>query len=150
MNILRRGRLEVAPGEDIMRFTSSMEADKRIFDSDIQVDKAHVVMLKEQGIINEGDCSAILSGLEKIQKEGISALDTSYEDVHIALEARLIEMVGEDTGGRMHSFFTNCPRATRRLQGLMPSRAWQPNLMGRSGLAALEEVYIICLFLITN
>ncbi|MGB8216846.1 MAG: argininosuccinate lyase [Candidatus Methanoperedens sp.] len=101
MNILRRGRLQVKQDEDIMRFTSSMEADKRIFDADIEVDKAHVVMLKEQGIIKES--STILSGLEKIQKEGISALDTSYEDVHIALEARLIELIGEDTGGRMHS-----------------------------------------------
>ena len=103
MNILRRGRLQVAPDQDIMCFTSSMEADKRIFNADIEVDRAHVVMLEEQGIIKESDCRAILSGLEKIQKEGISALDTSYEDVHIALEARLIEMVGEDTGGRMHS-----------------------------------------------
>ncbi len=103
MNILRRGRLQVKQDEDIMRFTSSMEADKRIFDADIEVDKAHVVMLKEQGIIKKSECSDILSGLGKIQKEGISALDASYEDVHIALEARLIELVGEDTGGRMHS-----------------------------------------------
>ncbi len=103
MNILRRGRLSTEQDEDITRFTSSMEADKRIFDADIEVDKAHVVMLKEQDIIENGECSAILSGLDKIQREGISALDTSYEDVHIALEARLIELVGEDTGGRMHS-----------------------------------------------
>jgi len=80
-----------------------MEADKRIFDADIEVDKAHVVMLKEQGIIKESECFAILAGLDKIKKEGISALDTSYEDVHIALEARLIELAGEETGGRMHS-----------------------------------------------
>lgn len=103
MDILRRGRLRVKQDEDITRFTSSMEADKRIFDADIEVDKAHVVMLKEQGIIKDSECSTILSGLDKIQKEGISALDTSYEDVHIALEARLIELIGEDTGGRMHS-----------------------------------------------
>ena len=103
MNILRRGRLQVEQDEDIMRFTSSMEADKRIFDADVEVDRAHVVMLEEQGIINKSDCSAILCGLEKIKNDGIRALDTSYEDVHIALEARLIEMVGEDTGGRMHS-----------------------------------------------
>jgi len=127
MNILRRGRLEVAPGEDIMRFTSSMEADKRIFDADVEVDKAHVVMLKEQGIIKDSVCSSILCGLEKIQKDGISALDTSYEDVHIALEARLIEMVGEDIGGRMHSGrsrndeVATCIRLTLRMEllGLM-------------------------------
>ncbi|MFZ2410062.1 MAG: argininosuccinate lyase, partial [Candidatus Methanoperedens sp.] len=103
MEILRRGRLSVKPGDDVMKFTSSMEADTRIFDADIEVDRAHVVMLREQGIIKKSECSAILSGLGRIQKEGISALDTSYEDVHIALEARLIELVGEDTGGRMHS-----------------------------------------------
>ncbi|VVB88777.1 Fumarate hydratase class II [uncultured archaeon] len=103
MNILRRGRLTIEPDEDVMRFTSSMEADKRIFDADIEVDKAHVVMLKEQSIIAEEDCSAILRGLDIIQKEGITALDASYEDVHIALEAKLIGIAGEDTGGRMHS-----------------------------------------------
>jgi argininosuccinate lyase len=103
MDILRRGRLSVELDKDITNFTSSMEADRRIFDADIEVDKAHVIMLREQDIIKADDCSAILSGLDKIKKEGISALDTSYEDVHIALEARLIELVGEDTGGRMHS-----------------------------------------------
>ncbi len=103
MDILRRARLSVEQDEDIIRFTSSMEADKRIFDADIEVDKAHVVMLREQGIINAQDCSAILSGLDKIKKDGVSALDTSYEDVHIAIEAKLIELAGEDTGGRMHS-----------------------------------------------
>jgi argininosuccinate lyase len=103
MNILRRGRLSAEPDEDIKRFTSSMEADRRLFDADIEVDRAHVVMLREQDIISVRDCAAILSGLEKIKVDGIYALDASYEDVHIALEARLIEMVGEDTGGRMHS-----------------------------------------------
>ncbi len=103
MNILRRGRFSAETSEDIISFTSSMDADKRIFDADIWVDRAHVIMLKEQGIISAVDCSAILSGLDKIQKDGISALDNKYEDVHIALEARLIEIVGEDTGGRMHS-----------------------------------------------
>ncbi|MCZ7356313.1 MAG: argininosuccinate lyase [Candidatus Methanoperedens sp.] len=103
MDILRRGRLTIEPDKDAMLYTSSMEADKRIFDSDIEVDKSHVIMLNEQGIITDGVCSIILTALDKIRKEGISALDTTYEDVHIALEARLIELVGEDTGGRMHS-----------------------------------------------
>lgn len=103
MNILRRGRLSAEPDEDITQFTSSMEADISLFEADIEVDRAHVVMLREQDIISAGDCTAILSGLETIKKDGISALDASYEDVHIALEAQLIEMVGEETGGRMHS-----------------------------------------------
>jgi len=67
------------------------------------VDLAHTVMLREQGIIKEEDCSKILSGLLKIREEGMEKLDFSYEDIHISLESRLIDMVGEDVGGRMHS-----------------------------------------------
>lgn len=102
-NILRRGRLEVAQDEEILRYTSSMEADRWIFDADIAVDLAHTVMLKEQGIINSEDCNRILNGLLKIREEGMEKLDFNYEDIHISLESRLIDMVGEDVGGRMHS-----------------------------------------------
>ena len=102
-NILRRGRLEAAQNEEILRYTSSMEADRWIFDADIAVDLAHTVMLREQDIINKEDCSKILSGLLRIREEGMEKLDFSYEDIHISLESRLIDMVGEDVGGRMHS-----------------------------------------------
>ncbi len=102
-DILRRGRLSSTPDEDMINFTSSMSADKWIFEADILVDMAHTVMLHEQGIIKEDYCSAILRGLLKIREDGIEALDHSYEDIHISLESRLIDMVGEDIGGRMHS-----------------------------------------------
>ncbi|WP_406661358.1 argininosuccinate lyase [Methanolobus sp. ZRKC3] len=102
-DILRRGRLSSTPDKDIMDFTSSMAADKWIFEADVLVDMAHTIMLKEQGIIREDDCSAILQGLFKIREDGIEALDHSYEDIHISLESRLIDIVGEDIGGRMHS-----------------------------------------------
>jgi argininosuccinate lyase len=102
-NILRRGRLETAQEEEILRYTSSMEADRWIFDADITVDLAHTVMLREQGILSEEDCSKILNGLLKIKEEGMEKLDFSYEDIHISLESRLIDLVGEDVGGRMHS-----------------------------------------------
>ncbi|WP_367343690.1 argininosuccinate lyase [Methanomethylovorans sp.] len=102
-NILRRGRLVSTPDEDIMKFTSSMRSDKWIFDADIMVDFAHTIMLKEQRIIKEEDCSSILRGLLCIREEGIEQLDHTYEDIHISLESRLIDMVGEDVGGRMHS-----------------------------------------------
>jgi argininosuccinate lyase len=60
-------------------------------------------MLKEQGIIKADDCSKILKGLLAVKEDGIEKLDHSYEDIHISLESRLIDMVGEETGGRMHS-----------------------------------------------
>ena len=102
-NILRRGRLEATQDDEILRYTSSMEADKWIFEADILVDLAHTVMLREQGIINEEDCSKILSGLLKIRDKGMKKLDFTYEDIHISLESTLIDIVGEDVGGRMHS-----------------------------------------------
>ncbi|NYT19310.1 MAG: argininosuccinate lyase, partial [Methanosarcinales archaeon] len=102
-DILRRGRLASVPDEEIIEFTSSMSADKWIFNSDVLVDLAHTVMLKERNVIRAEDCQKILEGLLKIREEGIEKLDHTYEDIHISLESRLIDMVGEDVGGRMHS-----------------------------------------------
>ncbi len=102
-DILRRGRLSSTPDEKIHKFTSSMIDDAWIFDADILVDMAHTIMLYEQKIIKREDCVSILRSLLKIRDEGIEKLDWSYEDIHISLESRLIDMVGEDIGGRMHS-----------------------------------------------
>ncbi len=102
-DILRRGRLSAGPDEEMRIYTSSMEADKWIFEADIFVDLAHTLMLKEQGIISEDDCRAILKGLVQIRNEGMEKLDFSYEDIHISLESRLIDIIGEGKGGRMHS-----------------------------------------------
>ena len=102
VDILRRGRLSVHDDE-MIKYTSSMDADKYIFDADILVDLAHTIMLKEQGIIKEDICKDILKGLIAIQSQGIEILDATQEDIHISLESKLIEMVGEDIGGRMHS-----------------------------------------------
>ncbi|MBN1134548.1 MAG: argininosuccinate lyase [Methanosarcinaceae archaeon] len=102
-DILRRGRLAEAADKEVTMFTSSMDTDKWIFEADIAVDLAHTVMLKEQGIIKSNDCSDILEGLLAIKEMGIENLDHTYEDIHISLESKLIDLVGENVGGRMHS-----------------------------------------------
>jgi len=102
-DILRRGRLSDVPDEKILNFSSSMNDDKWIFNADILVDFAHTVMLFEQDIISRKECKLILGGLQKIKNEGIVGLDWNYEDIHISLESKLIDLVGEDVGGRMHS-----------------------------------------------
>lgn len=102
-NILRRGRLSSDPDEEMKNYTSSIEADKWIFEADVFVDLAHTLMLEKQGIIQKDDCKSILRGLLQIRKEGMEKLCLDYEDIHIALEARLIELTHEETGGRMHS-----------------------------------------------
>ncbi|MCG7848685.1 MAG: argininosuccinate lyase [ANME-2 cluster archaeon] len=101
-NILRRGRLN-RDDPNVLSYLSSMDTDRHIFTADLLVDTAHVIMLAETGTISRDDCTRILNGLESIKEEGYDKLDTSYEDIHISIEAKLIEIVGEETGGRMHS-----------------------------------------------
>jgi argininosuccinate lyase len=100
-NILRRGRL-IDMDERAVRFTSSMLVDKWLFEYDIMVDKVHVAMLKKQGIISDEAASSILKGLEIIREKGYDSLNKDAEDVHIAIESALIDMIGEEYGGMLH------------------------------------------------
>jgi argininosuccinate lyase len=103
VDILRRGRL-AAKAKEVNDFTSSVQADRWIFPADLQVDRAHTVMLAKQGIIAKADAAAILKALAAIEKEGVEAVDIlAFEDVHMAIESKLIKAVGENAGGRMHS-----------------------------------------------
>lgn len=102
-NILRRGRLESSEDTEVLDYVSSMDADRWIFEADLTVDKAHVIMLSETGIITRDERTLLLSALDEIEQEGYEQLDLSYEDIHMSIEAEVIEKVGEDTGGRMHS-----------------------------------------------
>jgi argininosuccinate lyase len=103
-DILRRGRLSASKSEEINAFTSSIQADRWIFPSDVMVDKAHTAMLAKQGVIDKKDTAAILKALGGIEAAGADGVRIEeFEDVHMAIESRLIKMVGEDVGGRMHS-----------------------------------------------
>ncbi|MDM7911611.1 MAG: argininosuccinate lyase, partial [Methanotrichaceae archaeon] len=95
--LLRDGRLGGA-SEDVLRYTASREADKRIFEADLLVDKAHLVMLREQGLIQSEICSKIIEALDDLKESDLGA----GEDVHEAIEAYVISRVGPE-GGRMHT-----------------------------------------------
>ena len=102
-DILRRGRL-ATKAQDVNEFTSSVAADRWIFGADIAVDRAHTVMLARQGIVSRADAAAILRALDAIERVGVDAVDIpAFEDVHMAIESRLVQAVGESIGGRMHS-----------------------------------------------
>jgi argininosuccinate lyase len=96
--VVRRDRFSGGPARE---FLSSLAADERIFAADLAVDRAHVVMLAEQGIVGDEDASAILRALDDIEKAGHSGLPDG-EDVHEAIETAVIERVGPE-GGRMHT-----------------------------------------------
>jgi argininosuccinate lyase len=97
-DVVRRDRFAGGPARGFM---SSLAADRRIFAADIAVDRAHVVMLAEQDIIDDEDAGAILGALDEIEAAGHDALPGG-EDVHAAIETAVIERVGPE-GGRMHT-----------------------------------------------
>jgi len=104
-NILRRGRFSKTPEEKVMKYTTSLDYDKEIFESDILCSIAHTKMLIERGIIPEEEGKKIIEELKKILEEGIEALDLdpSLEDIHMVIERELIGRLGEDVAGKMHT-----------------------------------------------
>lgn len=95
--LLRGERLGEISGE-VLEFISSREADRWIFEADLLVDRAHLVMLKERGLISPEEFSEIVAGLDGIEEESLG----EGEDVHEAIEAELIARIGA-VGGRMHT-----------------------------------------------
>jgi argininosuccinate lyase len=65
---------------------------------------AHLVMLARQGIVTPAQAKAIAGGLLQLDRDGVAAItpDASREDAYFNVEARLIELVGADAGGRLH------------------------------------------------
>ncbi|MDI6888255.1 MAG: argininosuccinate lyase [Methanocellales archaeon] len=102
MNDILRSRLTSGMDKDVAEFISSIDVDRWIFESDIFVNKAHVTMLCEQNIISKEDCLSILRALDTIKKGGFASLDATLEDVHVAIESKVIELAGE-AGSRMHT-----------------------------------------------
>jgi argininosuccinate lyase len=95
---IRRDRFSGGP---VRSFLSSLSADERIFEADLAVDRAHVLMLAEQGIVNAESTAAILGALAEIEAAEFGALPNG-EDVHEAIETAVIDRVGPE-GGRMHT-----------------------------------------------
>ncbi len=100
-----KGRFQKAADEKVVRYTSSLPFDWRLYRHDIAGSIAHVKMLARQGIINKADSVLIVQGLESIEREiaqGEFKFKAELEDIHMAIEARLMEKVGE-VGGKLHT-----------------------------------------------
>ncbi len=89
----------------VKRYTSSVFFDKRLWKADIQGSLAHAEMLAAQGIIRPDDQAAIARGMAQIAQEiesGAFEWKLDLEDVHLNIEARLTQLVG-DAGKRLHT-----------------------------------------------
>jgi len=99
------GRFAAGPAAVMQRINASIDFDKRLATQDIRGSKAHCAMLARQKIIPEADARAILDGLARIEAEieaGTFPFRTEYEDIHMNVEARLAELIGEPAG-KLHT-----------------------------------------------
>ena len=89
----------------VKRYTSSVFFDKRLWQADIAGSLAHAEMLAAQAIIGAQDLADIQKGMERITQEiesGAFEWKLDLEDVHLNIEARLTQLVG-DAGKRLHT-----------------------------------------------
>jgi argininosuccinate lyase len=99
------GRFQVSPSEIMKQINASIDFDKRMVREDIAGSKAHAAMLAATGIISEDDQKAIEQGLDQILGEidaGSFTYSSALEDIHMNVEARLKELIGEPAG-RLHT-----------------------------------------------
>ncbi|KAF0192236.1 MAG: argininosuccinate lyase [Gammaproteobacteria bacterium] len=99
------GRFAERTDELVERFTASVQFDSRLYRHDITASIAHARMLAHVGVITEADRDAIVKGLGKIADDierGDFAWSAGLEDVHMNIEARLTEHIG-DAGKRLHT-----------------------------------------------
>jgi len=92
------GRFSEKTDKMVEDFTSSIDIDKRLYSYDIEGSIAHCRMLAKTSIISEADASALIEGLVAIKREidrGKFRFDNSLEDIHMHIEARLIQKVGK-------------------------------------------------------
>jgi len=102
---LIRGRFQKEADEAVSQYTASLPYDWRLYHYDIAGSIAHARMLAKQQIIPEDDSRAIVRGLKKIEKEiedGQFEFKPELEDIHMSIEARLTELIGE-AGKRLHT-----------------------------------------------
>jgi argininosuccinate lyase len=99
------GRFAAGPSAIMQRINASIDFDKRLYAQDIAGSKAHCAMLVKTGILSQPDGDAILAGLEQIRQEiaeGRFEFKQSLEDIHMNIEGRLAELIG-DAAGRLHT-----------------------------------------------
>ena len=129
------GRFTSGPDAVMEAINASIDVDQRMAKQDIDGSRAHARMLAQQGIISNADAAAIDDGLGTVSEEiaqGLLTFRRELEDIHMNVEARLKEIVGEPAG-RLHT------GRSRNDQVATDFRLWVRDSIDRvdAGLAAL-------------
>ncbi len=104
-NAMWGGRFASGPDAIMEAINASIGFDKRLHRQDIEGSRAHAAMLAATGILTDKDAEAIREGLLTILSEieaGKFAFSTALEDIHMNVESRLRELIGE-AAGRLHT-----------------------------------------------
>ncbi len=99
------GRFEKEMDALVKQFNASIGFDWRMYNEDIDGSIAHVTMLGEQGIVTRQEAEEIIAGLEAIREKiasGEIVFDVEDEDIHMGIESRLIQEIGQ-VGKKLHT-----------------------------------------------
>ncbi len=98
MKVLRKAFKEQL-SDIVTEFVASAKADQAIVEADINGSLAHVEMLKKSGLVTPAQASNLQSGLNTLKvkyEKGTFILESQYEDVHMNVESKLGELIGDD------------------------------------------------------
>ncbi|HYD97809.1 MAG TPA: argininosuccinate lyase [Alphaproteobacteria bacterium] len=134
------GRFAAGPAAVMEKINASIDFDKRMAQQDIAGSRAHAAMLAATGILSAADAAAIDEGLGRVKAEidaGRFEFRTDREDIHMNVEARLAELIGEPAG-RLHT------ARSRNDQVATDFRLWVRDACDRldEGLAQLQAALI--------
>jgi argininosuccinate lyase len=134
------GRFAGGPAKIMEDITPSIDFDKRLAEQDLAGSRAHARMLAVQGIISKEDADAILKGLDAVGREiaeGKFVFKRALEDIHLNIEARLLEIAGP-AAGRLHT------ARSRNDQVVTDFRLWLREACVRAddGLKALQSALL--------
>src|SRR5690349_6101415 len=134
------GRFSRGPSAIMEEINTSIDFDKRLAAEDIAGSEAHVAMLAGKGIIGKADADSIRGGLATIRQEieaGTFPFRREFEDIHMNVEARLAEIIG-NAAGRLHT------ARSRNDQVATDLRLWVRDACARAddGLLAFQRALL--------
>ena len=130
------GRFVTGPDEIMEQINTSIDFDKVLYAHDIAGSKAHAAMLVKKNIISADDGKAIVGGLDNIWAEieaGEFKFSRALEDIHMNIEARLAELIGE-AAGRLHT------ARSRNDQVALDFRLWVKEAMEETGVQLVSLI----------
>ncbi len=139
MTVARGGRLDKDVSAAMGELNTSVHVDSELWQEDVEGSIAHVRGLERAGVVTSDEASRIVAGLESVADEirrGDMQWNADREDVHMNIEARLVELIGP-VGGKLHT------GRSRNDQVATDLRLWTRRKIDETVLAVGELAHVI-------